>query len=881
MVAVLVFILLLFSASAQAVTRYVAPAAQGGDDANSCSASTSASFPKRNFNGVNGAVACMSSGDTLVLRGGTYTKGIDRDSAPNIPSGGGEGSRAIITVFPGETALIQPTGAFGGIEFLNGSTNSYITFDGGTNCGANSGGAACHLVVDMVSTTDENIFGISFGGAQHVTVTNLEVKNTPNNGIGGPGTFGVISNSYLHHNGSGGQPGSGGYHIYAGGSDDWVIENNRFYYSGGYGIHLNACSETLGGVGTCGGVDHTIHRAIIRYNDISGAGQSSIQEDAGLLLGGFAEDVEAYGNISHDNVGNAHGIQFNFFRPVSRGKVYNNTVYGNARAGIAMDSASQIDVTNNLVGNNNISNGGFLNIQTASQGSGNTYTTNGCFGTGGTGGGCNSSVTPNFVNAAGGDFRFQAGSPGIDVGTNLSSPYATDIAGISRPQNGTFDLGAYEYQVTAPPVTEMLVASYGFEENTGTTFADTSGQGNNGSFGAGVTWQSTGKYGHALHFDGTGGATIADSSSLDVSTGFTLEVWAKPTSLTGDTVLVVKNPNSTYHLFASLTGFCGTEMPLGGFSGNVACRAVKLTTGIWQHVAVSYSAATGAVLLYIDGMLAATGTTSGNVPATAGTLQIGTSGFSENFIGDIDEVRIYNYARTVTQIISDMATQIVPDPLLVAGYGFGGATATVVDISPFNNNGTFGSGAARTSSKTGFGQALNFTAGTMLVPGSESLSAMTNGITLEAWVNRNNSTASWQTLIGGPTYWIFASSTGACSEGAVTAGAVVSSVVRTVCSGPITSGVWVHLALTYDTATGAMKLYKDGVVVDSATYSGTIDTSGSALRIGNDSVNEFCQCKIDDARVYNYALSQAAILTDMVTAISEGLPATPTGFRLQ
>jgi hypothetical protein len=51
---------------------------------------------------------------------------------------------------------------------------------------------------------------------------------------------------------------------------------------------------------------------------------------------------------------------------------------------------------------------------------------------------------PQFVNAAS-DFMIQGGSAALNAGTSTDAP-ADDIRGVARPQNGAYDIGAYEYQ---------------------------------------------------------------------------------------------------------------------------------------------------------------------------------------------------------------------------------------------------------------------------------------------------------------------------------------------------------------------------------------------------------------------------------------------------
>src|SRR5258706_10413411 len=53
-----------------------------------------------------------------------------------------------------------------------------------------------------------------------------------------------------------------------------------------------------------------------------------------------------------------------------------------------------------------------------------------------------------------------------------------------------------------------LVAAYGFDETSGTTVEDKSGNANTGTLGSGVTRTTAGRFGGALVFDGTGFVTV-------------------------------------------------------------------------------------------------------------------------------------------------------------------------------------------------------------------------------------------------------------------------------------------------------------------------------------------------------------------------------------
>ena len=64
----------------------------------------------------------------------------------------------------------------------------------------------------------------------------------------------------------------------------------------------------------------------------------------------------------------------------------------------------------------------------------------------------NGNIKSDPLFAGSGDYHLQAASPCIDNGTSADAP-STDIEGTSRPQGEGFDMGAYEYDPSAPTTT--------------------------------------------------------------------------------------------------------------------------------------------------------------------------------------------------------------------------------------------------------------------------------------------------------------------------------------------------------------------------------------------------------------------------------------------
>jgi glucose/arabinose dehydrogenase len=205
-----------------------------------------------------------------------------------------------------------------------------------------------------------------------------------------------------------------------------------------------------------------------------------------------------------------------------------------------------------------------------------------------------------------------------------------------------------------------LVAAYGFDEGSGTVAADASERGNTGSV-ANATWVSTGRFGNALSFNGSSArVNVANSSSLQLSSGMTLEAWVRPASVSSVWRDVIYKADDNYYLEG--TSDNGGRPGAGGtFGASPLYGPSVLPVNTWSHLAVTYDRVT--LRLYVNGSQVASVARTGAIATSTNALQIGgDSIYGQYFNGLIDEVRIYNQALSAAAIQTDMNTPIGSPP---------------------------------------------------------------------------------------------------------------------------------------------------------------------------------------------------------------------------
>ncbi len=232
-----------------------------------------------------------------------------------------------------------------------------------------------------------------------------------------------------------------------------------------------------------------------------------------------------------------------------------------------------------------------------------------------------------------------------------------------------------------------------------------------------------------------------------------------------------------------------------------------------------------------------------------------------------------------TEVPSDFKTvKVVFAPTstsgLVLAYNFSeGSGNTAHDLSGKGNNGTI-TGASFLLHGGVFGtNALSFNGqnSVITVPNAASLD-LTSGMTLEAWVQpatasqQTNATVIAKDRSGGLSYDLYASTgVGQPAEGDVFANGSETSASG---SSALPVNQWSFLTATYNES--QLLLYVNGQLVGHFNFAENdpLATSNGALEIGGNSVfGEFFQGLISNVRIYNVALNQGQILSDMATAV--------------
>jgi hypothetical protein len=201
------------------------------------------------------------------------------------------------------------------------------------------------------------------------------------------------------------------------------------------------------------------------------------------------------------------------------------------------------------------------------------------------------------------------------------------------------------------------VAHYRFDETSGTSAADATGNGRTATLAGGANW-TTGRTGNAVNLSGSGAYVSLPAGILAGATSFTVATWVRRDAAqawarvfdfgsgTGTNMFLTGQSGSGGVLrYAITTGGAGAEQRINAPSA--------LPTGAWTHVAVTQTGNLG--VLYVNGAEVARNTALTVRPSGLGaTTQnwIGRSQYSGDptLDGAVDGLRVYARALSAAEV---------------------------------------------------------------------------------------------------------------------------------------------------------------------------------------------------------------------------------------
>jgi len=429
-------------------------------------------------------------------------------------------------------------------------------------------------------------------------------------------------------------------------------------------------------------------------------------------------------------------------------------------------------------------------------------------------------------------------------------------------------------EVKAPDDTS-LVAHWDFEGD----FTDATGKGHDGLAFGEPTIVNDPLRGQVLEVDGDDHVGVSDAPDLNYGPdeSLTLAAWVNFGSAgapAGWKCIVAKGRTELGGGAGYVDEFYGFYVsPTNNWqvnAGGIAGQPFEAAGGQWHHLAFVQDGPAGEGHFYIDGEVVISGGAD-SCDTTGRPLFIGAAGTDvsvfEAFKGRIDDVRIYSYALSEPEIQYLVAGLKAPDDTaLVAHWDFEG------DFTDATGKGHDGLAFAEPTIVNDplRGQVLEVDGDDRVgVSDAPDLNfGADESLTLTAWANFGSADApqGWKCIVakgrtelgGGADYLpeLYGFYVSPENSWNVNAGGIGGAPLAAA------GGQWHHLAFVQNAPVGEGRFYIDGEVVISGGVD-SCDTTGRPLFIGaagtDVSIFEPFKGRIDDVRIYNYALSQLEI----------------------
>ncbi len=462
----------------------------------------------------------------------------------------------------------------------------------------------------------------------------------------------------------------------------------------------------------------------------------------------------------------------------------------------------------------------------------------------------------------------------------FASNFSSDVA--AQEENSTFK---WYKRTLYQPQNRSLVGYWKLDGNAN----DSGGYGNGGTlYGNARSNQSMNcKIDDCLTFDTNGYVNLTD---LPESSAYTLEAWVKTSAAAGNdnagsrAITIMRAPGSSrislgQRMNSSVSVFSDGTNRFISLNGTT-----PINDSVWHHLAMTHDGTTA--FLYVDGKLESSITATLSAGTTTISDAIGRSSTAQAglFNGSIDEVAVYSYAKSASEIAADYANSPYSAMIYKDAIGYwhldeNGGTNGYADSS---GSGNVGIPMGEIINTTGIiGGALVFNASPSANRSVNILDSPTirdvfavNG-TISAWIyplsNGTNGFGRIADKSGTSTAagwsWLMINTSNPIALRFIrgSTGTLYSFTTSSPNNRPVVPNRWNHVALTYSDASPSTppKMYVNGVEVAVTTQGGSgsvVSDVGLNLTIGNraDGTRMF-NGSIDEVAIYNRSLSASEV----------------------
>jgi hypothetical protein len=407
------------------------------------------------------------------------------------------------------------------------------------------------------------------------------------------------------------------------------------------------------------------------------------------------------------------------------------------------------------------------------------------------------------------------------------------------------DVRVFNHMLTGEDVFDlysMPTARYDFDESyTGPVAVDGSGNARDAVAETGSpTWRSAGHRGGALSLSGTADLT-GPAAVVATNTSYAVAAWVYLPAGGTDRTAVSEDgaTNSAFRLGYVAAGGKWAFTQRAADATGTAVSAVSSAAAIigkWTHLVGVYDGPNSRITLYVDGVAAATVTTTGDFAATGplvigADLLAGTRG--DRWSGYLDQVATFGKAFSA----SDVTNLHSQDPTLHWTFSEGAGT-TIGDQSGNNNVGTAQNGPTWTTGVNG-GSALKFDGLDDQVVSTSNPVDTTTGFTVAAWVYLTDNTTDQVVLslngANAPRFSLIFQASNKSWQFVVNGTDSATSPHPSQANGGANSAplnTWTHLVATYDDTINKLRVYVNGAFTNNAAYTGALWNPSNPLVLG-------------------------------------------------